>query len=119
MPTTEEIKSIKSALSKFEKAKKLQIQLAELESELNAYGLKLPKLSRKSTGSAAPVKRTPINEDEVIKFFGDKELGYVEVANRVGKGPQTVKKWLESNSKFSKRKEDPKNKKSKVLYKVK
>jgi hypothetical protein len=32
----------------------------------------------------------------VIKFFGDKELGYVEVANRVGKGPQTVKNGLKA-----------------------
>jgi (p)ppGpp synthase/HD superfamily hydrolase len=119
MPTPEEIKSIKATLKKFEKAKKLQTELAALEAELKSFGLKLPKLSKKATVSATPTTRTPINEDEVIKFFGDKEIGYAEVAAHVGKSEQTVKKWLDGNKKFSKRNENPKNKKSKVLYKVK
>lgn len=119
MPTPEEIKSIKATLKKFEKAKKLQMQLAILEAELKLFGLKLPTLGKRAGASATPTTRTPINEDEVIKFFGDKELGYEEVAKSVGKGNQTVKKWLDGNKKFSKRNVDPKNSKSKVLYKVK
>jgi len=118
MPSPEEIKSLKATLKKFEKAKKLQTELAELEAELKPFGLKLPKLSKKASGSA-PTTRTPINEDDVIKFFGEKELGYEDVAAHVGKSAGTVKKWLDGNKKFSKRNENPKNKKSKVLYKVK
>ena|ERR1700733_501407 len=119
MPTPEEIKAIKATLKKFEKAKKLQIELAALEAELKSFGLKLPKLKVERPGPGATGKRTPIDEADVIKFFGEKELGYAEVAAHVGKGDQTVKKWLDGNRKFTKRNEDPKNKKSKVLYKVK
>jgi hypothetical protein len=119
MPTPEETKLVKATLKKFEKAKKLQTELAELEAELKSFGLKLPKLGKKTTVSSTPTTRTPINEDDVIKYLGEKELGYAEVAAHVGKSDQTVKKWLDGNKKFSKRNVDPKNKKSKVLYKVK
>jgi len=119
MPTPDEIKSIKATLKKFEKAKKLQTELAALEAELKSFGLKLPKLSKKAVSGDTPTTRTPINEDEVIKFFGDKEYGYAEVAKFVGKSAGTVKKWLDGNKRFSKRNENPKNEKSKVLYKVK
>jgi (p)ppGpp synthase/HD superfamily hydrolase len=119
MPTPDEIKTIKSTLKKFEKAKRLQKQLATLEAELKSFGLKLPKVKAERLASVEPVKRTPIDEAKVIEFIGNKEVGYPEVAVFVGKGEQTVKKWLDGNKKISKRNEDPKNKKSKVLYKVK
>jgi hypothetical protein len=118
MPTPEEIKTIKSTLKKFEKAKRLQKQLATLEAELKPFGLLLPKI-KAGRSTAEPVPRTPIDEAKVIEFFGNKELGYAEVAAHVGKSDQTVKKWLDNNKKFTKRNEDPKNKKSKVFYKVK
>jgi len=119
MPTPEEIKLVTTTNKKFEKAKKLQLELAELEAELKSFGLKLPKLKAEASVSATPVKRTPIDEAKVIEFIGDKEMGYAEVAVFVGKGEQTVKKWLDNNKKISKRNEDPKNKKSKVFYKMK
>jgi len=112
-------KQSKSTLKNFEKAKRLQQQLAGLEAELKAFGLKLPKVKKERATTGEPVKRTPIDEAKVIEFFADKELGYLDVAANVGKSGQTVKKWLDSNKKFSRRNENPKNEKSKVLHKLK
>jgi len=113
-------KLLKSLMAKMIKGAELQKELKAIEDELKEYGMSLNDTSKKTRKAKGTAKaRTPIDEAAVIKFVGDKALGYAEIATELGRNPQTVKKWLDANKKFSKQKEDPKNPRSKVSYKVK
>ena len=105
-----------------------ELELATMRKELEEIGIIVvggkgsAAASRSSSAgrrTGKRGKRVQLDEAAVIKFFGNKELGYKEVAERFGKSEQTTKIWLDKSSKFSRRNEDSKNKKSKVLYKVK
>ena len=113
-------KTIKSLMIKIQRGAEIKKELSEIEAELKKYHMSLDDTSKKASKAKGTTKtRTPIDEAAVIKFVGDKALGYAEIATELGKNPQTVKKWLDANKKFSKQKEDPKNPRSKVSYKVK
>lgn len=120
-PNADIKKTIKGLMIKMQRGAELKKELNAIEAELKKYNMSLDntgKKTRKAKGTRK--KQTPIVEADVIKLLGDKELGYKEVAKGIGGNPQTVKKWLDANKKqISKRNENPKNAKSKVLYKVK
>jgi DNA invertase Pin-like site-specific DNA recombinase len=125
-PKTEKInpdlkKTVKALMAKIQRADELKKELAEIEAELRKYNIPLEQNAKKGRKSKSAGKniRVKIDEAEVIKFIGDKEFGYAEIADHFGKNVQTMKKWLDSNKKISKRKEVPSNPRSKVFYKVK
>jgi hypothetical protein len=118
-PKPELKKLLKSLMAKMKRGAELQKELKAIEAELKKYGMSsLDDTSKKTRKAKGTGTRTPIDEAAVIKVLGDKELGYADIAKGLGKNPQTVKKWLDNNKKFSKRSEDPKNPRSKVFYKV-
>ena len=124
-PKTEKInpdlkKTVKALMAKIQRANELKKELAEIEAELRKYNIPLEQNTKKGKSKSAGTNtRVKIDETEVIKFIGDKEFGYAEIADHFGKNVQTMKKWLDSNKKISKRKEVPSNPRSKVFYKVK
>ena len=106
-------------MAKMTKGAELQKELKAIEAELKEYGMSLDDTSKKTRKAKGTRTNTPIDEAAVVKILDGKELGYAEIAKELGKNPQTVKKWLDGNKKFSKRSENPKNPRSKVFYKVK
>jgi hypothetical protein len=135
MSEKSEIESFKAAKERLLLAYNTkQLELQTMRKELIAVGLitddgtptrktkkaKAPKASTKAKKAGRKRgKNVKLDEAAVLKFIGDKEVGYAEVAKHFKKSPQTTKIWMDKCGKLSKRHEDPKNKKSKVLYKVK
>ena len=119
-PKPELKKLLKSLMAKMKRGAELQKELKAIEDELKEYGMTLDDTSKKARKAKGTGKtRTPIDEAAVVKILDGKEQGYAEIAKALDKNPQTVKKWLDKNEKFSKRSENPKNPRSKVFYKVK
>ena len=76
MPTSKEIKTVKFALEKLERAKRLRAELAALETELAEYGLTLPEegSTKPAKKSRAPRKSYPeINVEAVKEFIKGKD----------------------------------------------
>ena len=112
-------KLLKSLMAKMNRGAELQKELKAIEDELKEYGMRLDDTSKKARKAKGTGTRTSIDEAAVVKILDGKEQGYAEIAKALDKNPQTVKKWLDKNEKFSKRSENPKNPRSKVFYKVK
>lgn len=120
--TLETFKTAKDALLTEYKIKELE--LATLRKEL----VKLGVLTAEETGASAIKtrktrktggKRVKVTVENIIAALGKDELGYKDIAAKLGAGDQTVKKLLDNSKKFTSRHKDPKNPKSKKCYKVK
>ena len=84
---------------------------------LNSLGLQsIPNEPVKTTKKK---NRTPLSVDEIAKFIGEEEKTIKDISEKFEKGGQTVKLFLDGSKKFTSRKQDPNNQRSKLLYKVK
>ena len=112
--------TIHKVVAKMEEGRELLKQLAEIEKFLKHHGCSLEGRKKTTSTRKSTKDHTPIDEKAVLKKLGNEQLGYAEIAKRMGKGDQTMKKWLDSHSDIiSKSHTDPKNSKSKVLYSAK
>ncbi len=98
--------------------KQYGVPLLDLVGEAKAI-VKAASKTVKKAGRKKGTKQVKLVEADVLKFISSKEVGYKDVASHFKKSDQTTKLWLDKCKALSKRNEDPKNKKSKVLYKVK